>query len=55
MQPTIGRWPRNTIALPVCAAESREQHFRLEKKFQALADSHERLHGAPAPQHASDP
>jgi hypothetical protein len=19
MQPTIGRWPRNTIALPVCA------------------------------------
>ena len=37
------------------APESREQHFRLEKKFQALADNDERLHGAPAPQHASDP
>jgi hypothetical protein len=31
------------------APESREQHFRLEKEFQALADSEERLHGAPAP------
>jgi hypothetical protein len=27
------------------ARESREQHFRLEKHFQALADSEERLHG----------
>jgi hypothetical protein len=35
--------------------ESREQHFRLEQEFQALAGSEERLHGARAPQHASDP
>jgi hypothetical protein len=31
------------------APESREHHFQLEKDFQALADSEERLHGAPAP------
>ena len=31
------------------APESREHHFRLQKDFQALADSEERLHGAPAP------
>ena len=31
------------------APYSREQHFRLEKEFQALADSEERLHGAPRP------
>jgi hypothetical protein len=30
------------------APESREHHFRLEKDFQALADSEERLRGAPA-------
>jgi hypothetical protein len=35
--------------------ESREQHFRLQKEFQALADDEERVHGARAPQDASDP
>jgi hypothetical protein len=30
------------------APESREQHFRLEKDFEALADSEERLRGPPA-------
>jgi hypothetical protein len=34
--------------------ESREQHFRLEKELQALAESEELLHGEPAPQNASD-
>jgi hypothetical protein len=33
--------------------ESREQHFRLEKEFRALADGEE--HGARAPQDASNP
>ena len=35
--------------------ESREQHFRLEKEFRTLADDEERVHGARAPQDASDP
>jgi hypothetical protein len=35
--------------------ESSEQHFRLEKEFRALADDEERVHGARAPQDASDP
>jgi hypothetical protein len=35
--------------------ESREQHFRLEKELRVLADGEERVHGARAPQHASDP
>jgi hypothetical protein len=34
--------------------ESREQHFRLEKELQALADGEERVHGVRAPQHESD-
>ena len=33
--------------------ESREQHFRLEKEFLALADAEECLHGAHASQSAS--
>jgi hypothetical protein len=33
--------------------ESREQHFRLEKKFLALADTEQCLHGAHASQSAS--
>jgi hypothetical protein len=35
--------------------ESREQRFRLEKEFRALADADERVHGARAPQDANDP
>ncbi len=35
--------------------ESREQHLRLEKELRALAGSEECLHGARAPQPASDP
>ena len=31
MQPTIGRWPRNTIALPVCAG-----HLNLANSIFAL-------------------
>jgi hypothetical protein len=30
--------------------ESREEHFRLEKEFLALADSEERVHGVHAPE-----
>jgi hypothetical protein len=33
--------------------ESREQHFRLEKEFLALADAEECLHGAHGSQFAS--
>ena len=33
--------------------ESREQHFRLEQQFLALADTEECLHGAHASQSAS--
>ncbi len=35
--------------------ESRGEHFRLEQEFLALADSEERLHGACAPEQASNP
>jgi hypothetical protein len=35
--------------------ESREQHLRLEKELQALANGEEILRGGRAPQHASDP
>jgi hypothetical protein len=34
--------------------ESRERHLRMEKEFLALAGGEECLHGARAPQHASD-
>ena len=35
--------------------ESREQHLRLEEELLTLADGTECLHGAYAPEHASDP
>ena len=35
--------------------ESREQHLRMEKEFRAFAGGEECLHGARAPQDASDP
>jgi hypothetical protein len=35
--------------------ESREEHFRLEKEFLALANNEERLHGLIAPEQASNP
>ena len=35
--------------------ESREEHFRLEQEFLALADSEERLHGCCTPEQASNP
>jgi len=35
--------------------ESREEHFRLEKEFLALADCMERSQGVGTVEHASDP
>jgi len=36
------------------APESREQHFRLEIEFRALADNEESVREARAPQHPSE-
>ena len=55
MRPNIARWLRNTIGLPECAGplDFREQHYRLEKEFLAMADTEECLLGAHASQSAS--
>ena len=46
-------WEHHRLAGMCRSPESREQHFRLEKDFLALAASEECLHGTRAAQHPS--